>query len=155
MSGKAIFPGSFDPFTNGHLDMVRKGAKLFDEVIVIIGVNTAKKRRFPAEDMKAALEKTFADEGLTNCRVCIYDGLVAAFAEQYGAEYMMRGLRNPADFAYEESNAEVNKIINPNLEYVYFRADQASLSSSMIRELMAFGRDVSQFLPAAVAECIK
>lgn len=154
MNVTAIYPGSFDPFTNGHLDVVRKASRMFAEVIVAIGINTAKSRNFDKESMKEAMEETFRLEGLTNCRVEIYTGLVAEFAREHGALYMVRGLRNTTDYNYEENIAEVNKLINPDLEYVYFRAENVGISSSMVRELMHFGKDVSRFLPAPVLSVI-
>ena len=154
MSRKAIYPGSFNPFTNGHLDMVRKGAELFDEVVVIIGANSEKTRGFAADTMKSAIEQVFRDEGLANCSVVILDGLVAEYAHEIGARYMIRGLRNNLDYYYEENIAEINKLINPDLEYVYFRAEKAAISSSMVRELLAYGHDVSAYLPKAVVDCL-
>lgn len=150
MSTIAFYPGSFDPFTNGHLDVVKKASRLFSEVIVAIGENTAKKRHYDKDRMKAAMEATFRSEGLTNCRVEIYTGLAAEFAKEQGAAYLVRGLRNTTDYNYEENIAEVNKLINPELEYVYFRAENVGVSSSMVRELIGFGRDVSRFLPEPV-----
>lgn len=154
MNTTAFYPGSFDPFTNGHLDVVKKASRMFEEVIVAIGINPAKKRIFDKEQMKKAMEETFALEGLTNCRVEIYEGLAAEFAKEQGASYMVRGLRNTTDYNYEENIAEVNKLINPDLEYVYFRAENVGVSSSMVRELMSFGKDVSRFLPGPVFSMI-
>jgi len=150
MPNTAIYPGSFDPFTYGHLDIVRKSARLFDRVYIVLGVNTAKKRAFDCEGMKRAIEETLHQEGLDNCEVCIHDGLVAVFAAERSIGYMIRGLRNSLDYNYEENIAEVNNLINPDLEYVYFRADNVAVSSSMVRELLSFGRDVSKYVPRPV-----
>ena len=150
MNRVAIYPGSFDPFTNGHLDIVKKAAGLFDKVYVIIGVNAKKKRTYSGAQMQFAIETALADAGIENCTVCAYDGLVAEFAKENGAGYMIRGLRNNLDYNYEENIAEVNKLINPGLEYVYFRAENVAVSSSMVRELSSYGKDVSPFVPAAV-----
>ena len=154
MNRRAIYPGSFDPFTNGHMDVVRKAANLFEEVIVIVGINSGKKRAFESDVMCAAIEQALADEGLTNCRVVEFDGLVAEFARDNDAQYMIRGLRNNLDYNYEENIAEVNKLINPDLEYVYFRADRVGVSSSMVRELLSYRRDVSAHVPPAVLRCL-
>ncbi|MBR5381006.1 MAG: pantetheine-phosphate adenylyltransferase [Oscillospiraceae bacterium] len=154
MSGKAIYPGSFDPFTNGHLDIVRKSAALFDKVFVVIGVNASKKRTHDCGRMKAAIENVLRDEGLGNCEVCVYEGLIAEFTKNNDIGYMVRGLRNSMDYNYEENIAEVNKLIDPHLEYVYFRAENVAVSSSMVRELMAYDRDVSRYVPRAVLEAI-
>ena len=122
----AIYPGSFDPFTNGHLDIVKKVAALFDEVYVVIGANAKKNRSIDALKMKAAIEQTMQENGLHNVVVAVYDGLVAQYAKTNGIRYMIRGLRNNMDYNYEENIAEVNKLINPDMEYVYFRAENVA-----------------------------
>lgn len=155
MVRKAIYPGSFDPFTNGHLDIVKKAAALFDEVVVIIGVNPNKKRTFVAENMKKAIEDTMRENGITNVSVIWFDGLVAQYAKEIGAKYMIRGLRNNLDYNYEENIAEVNKLVNPDLEYVYFRAENIAVSSSMVKELAHYEQDVSVYVPGPVYKCIK
>ncbi len=155
MIRKAIYPGSFDPFTNGHLDIVKKAAVLFDEVYILIGINSSKKRNFPYEDMKLAIENTLDALGLANCFVCVHDGLVAEFARQNNIHYMIRGLRNNMDYNYEENIAEVNKLINPDMEYIYFRAERVGVSSSMVKELMLYNLDVSKYVPEAVLKSIQ
>lgn len=150
MSNIAIYPGSFDPFTNGHLDMVIKGAKLFDKVHILIGVNANKKRTYDSELMKKAIEKTLEDKNISNCEVHVYDGLVAEYTKQNGIGYMIRGLRNNMDYNYEENIAEINKLINPKLEYVYFRAENVAVSSSMVKELNSYDKDISKFVPEPV-----
>lgn len=152
MHKTAIYPGSFDPFTNGHLDIVKKAAGLFDKVFVVIGINASKRRTYSSEQMKRAIEQTLEMLKLRNCVVCIYDGLVAEFAKESGAGYMIRGLRNNLDYNYEENIAEINKLINPEMEYVFFRAENVAVSSSMVRELSSYGKDVSSFVPAPVYE---
>ena len=154
MSNKAIYPGSFDPFTNGHLDIVKKSSALFDEVYVVIGINSAKRRAVDSDLMKKAIEDTVADLGLTNVRVAVYEGLVAQYAKENGIKYMIRGLRNNMDYNYEENIAEVNKLINPAMEYVYFRAENVAVSSSMVKELHAYGQDISVYLPKAVFDIL-
>lgn len=154
MNKKAIYPGSFDPFTNGHLDIVRKAAAIFDQVYVVIGVNAQKNRTFPAEKMITAIEKAVADAGITNVVVSAHDGLVAQYAREQGIGYMIRGLRNNMDYNYEENIAEVNKLINPTMESVYFRADNVAVSSSMVKELHSYGLDVSPYLPKAVYDIL-
>jgi pantetheine-phosphate adenylyltransferase len=94
---KAIYPGSFDPFTNGHLDIVKKSAALFDEVYVVIGVNSQKRRTFEADAMRKAIEQVMESLHISNVRVEVYEGLVAEFAKQQGIKYMIRGLRNNMD----------------------------------------------------------
>ena len=154
MHKKAIYPGSFDPFTNGHLDIVKKAAEIFDEVFIVIGVNAQKKRTFDAQKMKKAIEATVAALGMKNVRVAIFEGLVASYAKDNGIKYMIRGLRNNMDYNYEENIAEVNKLINSEMEYVYFRAENVALSSSMVKELHCYGQDVSKYLPEAIYKII-
>ena len=105
MSGRAIYPGSFDPFTNGHLDIVKKAAALFDEVCIVIGVNAKKQRAFESDKMKVAIEKTVQELGMTNVCVSIFEGLVAEYARDNNIKYMIRGLRNNMDYNYEENIA--------------------------------------------------
>ena len=150
----ALFAGSFDPYTNGHHAIVRKCAALFDEVIVMIGVNVRKSRAFDAEAMRAAMQSLFAREGLSNARAVIHSGLVADYCAQNGVRYYVRGLRSGADYEYEEANARVNQRLNPELETLYLRADDDALSSSMIRELMAFGKPVDAYVPKEILSVI-
>ena len=154
MNKKAIYPGSFDPFTNGHLDIVRKSAAIFDQVYVVIGVNANKKRTFSANRMISAIEKALADAGITNAVVTSHAGLVAQYAKEQGIGYMIRGLRNNMDYNYEENIAEVNKLIYPEMEYVYFRADNVAVSSSMVKELHSYGLDVATYVPPAVLKIL-
>ena len=151
----AIYPGSFDPFTNGHLDIVIKGAKLFDEVHILIGVNATKKRNYDSEKMRKAIEETLAEQKLSNCKVFVHDGLVAEYTKEHQIRYMIRGLRNNIDYNYEENIAEINKLINPDLEYVYFRAENVAVSSSMVNELNGYQKDVSKFVPKPVWELMR
>ena len=150
----ALFAGSFDPYTNGHHDIVKKAARLFDRVDVLIGVNTQKRRAFDAEAMRAAIAAAASADGLDNVRVVIHEGLVADYCAENGIEWYVRGLRSAADYAYEEANAQVNHLVNPNLETVYLRADEAAISSSMVRELMRFGKPVGAYVPAPVARLL-
>ena len=150
MSNTAIYPGSFDPFTNGHLDMVKKAARLFDFVHIIIAVNANKERAYDPSVMRAAIEETLEGEHILNCAVILCEGLIAEYAKKNEIKYMIRGLRNNMDYNYEENMAEVNKLINPELEYVYFRAENVAVSSSMVKELSSYGKDVLNFVPVPV-----
>jgi pantetheine-phosphate adenylyltransferase len=143
----ALFPGSFDPFTKGHEDIVRRGSLLFDEVIVGVGHNTSKKRNFDIHLMKAKIESAFVD--VSNVRVEIYEKLTAEFAEDIEANFLLRGLRNTTDFEYENTIAQANKHLNPNLETVLLitTPSLAHISSTIVRELHKFGKDISEFVP--------
>lgn len=152
MSRKALYPGSFDPFTNGHFDIVKKASALFDQVHIVIGANNQKRRSFDAQDMKIAIEEVLQDRGISNCIVSVYDGLIAEFAKTNGIRYMIRGLRNNMDYNYEENIAEVNKLINPNMEYIYFRAENVAVSSSMVKELHSYKQDISKFVPRQIRD---
>ena len=150
----ALYAGSFDPYTNGHHDILRKAARLFDEVVVLIGVNVGKRRAFDAEAMAGAIQAAIDADGL-NARVVIHTGLVAQYCAAHDIHWYVRGLRNGADYNYEENNAQVNGMINPGLETIYLRSDQPALSSSMVRELMAFGHPVEAYLPEPVGRLLR
>lgn len=154
MNKKAIYPGSFDPFTNGHLDIVKKAAALFEQVYVVVGINSTKEHIFDSDKMIPAIESTMKELGITNVSVTAHEGLVAAYAKEKGIRYMIRGLRNNMDYNYEENIAEVNKLINPDMEYVYFRAENVAVSSSMVKELHSYGLDVSPYVPKAVYDIL-
>ncbi|MEQ8303778.1 MAG: pantetheine-phosphate adenylyltransferase [Cyclobacteriaceae bacterium] len=144
----ALFPGSFDPFTKGHEDIVLRGLTLFDEVIVAIGYNSAKSNRYFAIDlMVSKISETFSDHA--NIRVITFAELTAEFAKKNGANYLLRGLRNTTDFEYENSISQVNRHLNPDLESVFLITSPqfASISSSIIREVHRYKGDVSEFLP--------
>ncbi|GAA4355012.1 pantetheine-phosphate adenylyltransferase [Hymenobacter saemangeumensis] len=143
----ALFPGSFDPFTNGHLDVVRRGAVLFDQVIIAIGDNSSKQRYFPVERMVGMISSVFKHEPKVS--VCSFKGLTAEFAREVGAGFLLRGLRNTTDFEYENTIAQVNRHINPGLETVFLITSPAlaAISSTIIREIHRFGGDARQFVP--------
>ena len=143
----AVFPGSFDPFTKGHEDVVLRALEVFDKVIVGIGYNPKKERYFPLEVMQARIEATFAGE--PRVEVLAYDNLTAEFASAQGANFLLRGLRNTTDFEYENSIAQANRSVYPDLETVFLITSPALayISSSIVRELHRFGRNVDAFLP--------
>lgn len=144
----AIFPGSFDPFTKGHEDIVLRGLRLFDEIIVAIGHNTKKTTRyFEIEAMQQKIHSTFAK--YPNISVQVFSELTAEFARRNGASYILRGLRNTTDFEYENSIAQVNRYLNDDLESVFLitSPQYAAINSSIIREVHRYGGDVSEFLP--------
>ncbi len=146
MARNAFFPGSFDPFTRGHEDIVRRGLLLFDEIIIGIGTNTNKKRYFEAEYMKQKITETFANDAV---RVVIYDSLTASEAAEQGAQFLLRGLRNTTDFEYENAIAQVNKEIVTGLETVFLITTPAlaPISSTIIRDLHRYGTNIDKYLP--------
>jgi len=146
----ALFPGSFDPFTNGHLDVVRRGVGLFDEVIVAIGTNSSKQRYLPIDWIIPQIEALFADEPRVSVRS--YRGLTTDFARETGARYLLRGLRNTLDFEYENAIAQANRHLSPDLETVFLFTSPtlAAVSSTIIREIHRFGGDVAPFVPFAL-----
>jgi pantetheine-phosphate adenylyltransferase len=144
----ALFPGSFDPFTKGHEDIVLRGLQLFDEIVIAIGYNSQKDTRyFKIELMVNCIEKTF--ENYDNIKVLKYAELTADFARKNGAKFLLRGLRNTTDFEYENSIAQVNRKINTQLESVFLITSPhlTWINSSVIREVHKYGGNVSEFLP--------
>ncbi|MGV3538169.1 MAG: pantetheine-phosphate adenylyltransferase [Rufibacter sp.] len=143
----AIFPGSFDPFTNGHYDVVMRGAEMFDNIIIALGNNSSKNRYFPVEEMVGIIEDVFKDN--PKIWVQAYKGLTANFAKEVGAKFLLRGLRNTTDFEYENTIAQANRHVNPDLETVFLITSPtlAAISSSIIREIHRFGGDVQGFIP--------
>ena len=147
MKKTAIFPGSFDPFTKGHEDIVLRSLELFDEVIVAMGHNSNKKRYFEVDFIIGKINAAF--EGDERVKVIVYDELTAILAQKYNARYLVRGLRNTTDFEYENSISQINKYLNAGLETVFLitSPDLAPISSSIISEVHRYGGDVTPFLP--------
>lgn len=148
----ALFPGSFDPFTNGHYDVVLRGAKLFDEVIVAIGNNSSKQRYIPVDKMERVIARIFQDQ--PNIKVQSFKGLTATFAQEVGAQFLLRGLRNTTDFEYENTIAQANRHLNPDLESIFIITSPllAAISSTIIREIHRFGGNVDDFIPFRFSE---
>ncbi|WP_114779101.1 pantetheine-phosphate adenylyltransferase [Botryobacter ruber] len=148
----ALFPGSFDPFTNGHYDVVIRGSRLFDEIIVAIGNNTSKNRYIPVERMVEIVQGVFKNQ--PNIKVQPYKGLTAEFAREVGATFLLRGLRNTTDFEYENTIAQANRHVNKDLETVFLITSPrlAAISSSIIREIHHFGGNVDEFIPFRISE---
>lgn len=147
----ALFPGSFDPFTKGHEDIVLRSLKIVDELVIAIGYNSQKNvRYFEVESMKEKIAKTFA--AYPSIRVVIYNELTATLAKKYEASVIIRGLRNTTDFEYENSISQVNRDLNADLETLFFITSPpyAAISSSIVREVHRYGGDVSNYLPYAL-----
>ena len=146
----ALFPGSFDPFTAGHEDIVRRALGLFDRVVVAVGINPAKQGLLSAEQRVRLIERVFADE--PRVEVTRYEGLTVGECERVGARWIVRGVRGGVDFEMERTNATVNKDSAPNVETVMIctRPELEVVSSSVVRELLRFGGDASRYLPKGI-----
>lgn len=161
-SKKCVFAGSFDPFIDGHFNIVKRAAAIFDEVHVLIAVNSKKVRNYNIDDMKEAMKKSFELEGLQNVVVATTDGLVVKYCAEHGIRYSVRGIRNSIDFDYEENiklvNKEACKNLNiPELEMIYFPVSstyEQALSSTTIREFIKHGLDVSKYMPKPIADIV-
>ncbi len=143
---RAIFPGSFDPFTIGHYDIVKRGLAIFDEIIIGIGRNSTKRETFPIREREEAIRKIFKDDPRVS--VAIYDCLTVDFAKQQEAQFILRGMRCIGDFEYERNMAEANKQLG-DIETIilYTRPEYAHISSTLVRDLYAYGKDVSDLVP--------
>ena len=150
-----FYSGSFDPFTNGHLHVVKQALKLFDKVVIGIATNSSKKRRFPKELMKDTIEKVLERENLSSrVSVVCFENLTVDVAEQNNTLFLVRGIRNGADYEFEENISLLNEKVG-NLDTIYFRAgDLGFISSTMVMELFKNGRDVSEYLPPEILEAI-
>lgn len=150
-----FYAGSFDPFTNGHLHVLKKSLQLFDSVIIGIGTNPEKIRRFDKKIMKEAIENLITNHQFSNASVITYDGLSVDAAIEHNATFLVRGIRNGMDYAEEENLAAVNEEIC-NLDTIYIRAGHlGTISSSMVMSLLQSGRDVSHYLPKEILEVVK
>lgn len=148
----AVFPGSFDPITKGHLDIVLRAIPLFDKIIVAMGVNSAKKYFFSFEKRLEFLNATFAD--YPTVEVKTYSKLTADFCREHNVKFILRGLRNANDFTYENTISHLNKAIGDDLESVFLMSNPAYgfYSSTIVREIIKGEGDALQFLPKAVVE---
>lgn len=146
----ALFPGSFDPITMGHLDIIERALPLFDEIKIAVGTNSAKNYMFSLDQRVQWIEQTFDEE--SKISVITYEGLTVDFAQKQGVNFMLRGLRNPADFEFEKAIAQANREMVPNLETVFLltSARFAYISSSIVREVYIHEGDYTRFVPAAV-----
>ncbi len=146
---RALFPGSFDPITNGHYDIIKRGMKLFDEVIIAIGVNAEKKYMFSLEERKHFLEEAFKNK--KKIKVETYEGLTTDFCQKMNAQFILRGLRNPADFEFEKAIAHTNRKLS-KIETVFLltAARTSFISSSIVRDVIRNNGDYTQLVPESV-----
>ncbi|MBR9728632.1 pantetheine-phosphate adenylyltransferase [Shewanella intestini] len=155
MHRRAIYPGTFDPVTNGHADLIERAAKLFKHVIIGIAANPTKQPRFSLEARVALLSKV--TEHLDNVEVVGFSGLLVDFAKQQDASVLVRGLRAVSDFEYEFQLANMNRRLSPNLESVFLTPaeENSFISSSLVKEVALHGGDVSQFVHPEVANALQ
>lgn len=145
----AIFPGSFDPLTLGHYDLICRASKLFNQIIVLIGVNSSKQNLFSPEARKSMIEQSIS---FSNVRVDFWDGLTVDYLKKNDIKYIVRGIRNTIDFESERSLALMNREVYPKCETIYLQTESKyqHISSSLVREVLKFGKDVSTFVPESV-----
>ena len=150
----AVFPGSFDPITLGHYDIIKRSIHLFDKIIVAIGVNADKKYMFSLEDRKRFIEESFADE--PSISVVVYEGLTIDLCKKMNAKFILRGLRNPADFEFEKAIAHTNRKLS-KIETVFLltAAKTSYISSSIVRDVLRNGGEYELLVPPAVRKNIK
>jgi pantetheine-phosphate adenylyltransferase len=146
----AVFPGSFDPITKGHEDIVKRVVPLFDEIIVGIGVNSSKNYFFSLEKRMQFIEQTFAGE--PKIKVQSYSGLTIDYCRSVGAQFILRGLRTSADFEFERGIAQMNKAMAPGIETIFILTapELSAINSTIVRDILRNGGDASQFVPSSI-----
>ena len=146
----AVFPGSFDPITKGHVDIVRRAMPFFDKIIMAIGVNSTKKALFPLDQRRSWLEKVFEND--EKVEVGEFEGLTVNYCKKVGAGYLIRGLRNGSDFDYEKTISQMNSIIGNNIDTVFLisRPEYSHISSTIVREVIKGKGNASPFIPDEV-----
>lgn len=149
---KAVFPGSFDPLTLGHCDIINKSLDLFDEIVLAIGVNSTKENMFSVDQRKKFINDEFINE--EKIKILTYDGLTVDFCKSINADFIVRGLRNPADFEFEKTIAQTNKKLT-GIETVFFLTspETAYISSSIVREIIANKGEYTKLVPKSVRWC--
>jgi pantetheine-phosphate adenylyltransferase len=150
MNKRAVFPGSFDPFTIGHEAIVRRALSLFDEIIIAVGANALKKNYYPLATRKKMISVVFSDE--PRITVDHYEGLTVDYCRKIKAGYLIRGLRTAADFEFERAIAQVNKVMAPEVESVFLLTvpEHSHINSTIVRDIIRSGGDASIFVPHAI-----
>lgn len=151
MKTKAIFPGSFDPITYGHLDIIKRASKTVDTLIVAILINKEKTALFSIDERLSMLKQLTKD--ISNVEILSFEGLLVDFAKKQKANFIIRGIRNSSDLAYEFHMEKINKLMSPDLEYIYLSGSEKyeNISSSLVKELAFYGADLSNMVPKSVA----
>lgn len=151
----AVFPGSFDPITSGHVDLVRRALPLFSRIIVAVGVNTQKSTLFPLDKRLEWLREVFRE--YPQVEIGFFHGLTVKYCEERDAHYLIRGLRNASDFDYEKTISQLNNIIGKQVETIFLisQPEYSHISSTIVREIIKGGGDVSPFVPAIIADELK
>lgn len=146
----AVFPGSFDPITVGHVDLVKRALPLFDKIVVAVGVNSIKKYLFPLDQRLEWLRQVFAE--YPGVEVDFFENLTADYCKRIGARYLLRGLRNSSDFDYEKTISQLNHIIGDGIETVFLisQPEFSHISSTIVREIIVGGADATPFLPKEI-----
>ena len=151
MKNIAFYAGSFDPFTNGHLELIKQASLIFDSIVIGIGINPNKERRFPKEKMKIAIEESLEKENITNFKVVIYSGFTYKAAKENFSYILIRGLRNETDYLYEEELAKYND--KHSIDTIYLRAKD-NISSSFVYNEFLNGSDITKYVPKPVKQLI-
>lgn len=148
----AIYPGTFDPITNGHIDVIERASKMFDKIIVVIAINSKKVNLFTEEERLMMVQNSLTH--LSNVEIEFHNGLIAEYAKRIGANVLVRGIRSVTDFEYELQIAMMNRKMEPELQTIFFTPHEkyTYLNSSIIRELARYRRDVSEFVPSIVQQ---
>jgi pantetheine-phosphate adenylyltransferase len=153
----ALYPGSFDPVTNGHLDVLTRALGVFDQVVVAVLENPRKKALFPVETRVVVLETAIRDASIEHATVVSFDGLTVDAAQEHDARWIVRGLRAISDFEVEGQLAHNNRVLAPDIDTVFFMtsAEFGYVSSSLVKEIASFGGDVSTMVPPAAVTAIR
>lgn len=148
----AIYAGSFDPITNGHIDIIKNASKIFDKVIVAVAYNANKNSSIPVKDRVEIIKKSIIN--IQNAEADSFEGMTVEYAASRGASVLIRGIRNTGDYEYEAQMAQINNVLNPNIKTVtlFSKPELSIISSSAVREIQKNGGDISEFVPSAVLE---
>lgn len=154
---RALYPGSFDPITNGHIDIIKRAKKVFDQLVVAVVKNPSKSTFFTLQERSDLTERVLRTDGIPDVEIITYDGLLVDCAEKQGVETIVRGLRVNSDFDYEFQMALTNRDLNEDIESVFFMTsgEYSFLSSSIVKEVKRYGGDISSFVPSLVDKALE